>query len=199
MPENPNPTPLELKKEDKRRRILFAALVLFAEKGFSGTAVPEISKAAGVGAGTIYRYFESKEVLVNAVFRVTKTMLSEWLDARVVPLPEPEPSFRALLSALFDFARTHPVAFHFLELQDHAPYLDDESREVELSVLTPIRDMYQVYQAQGLLKPMPPDAAMALVWGSICGLIKAERLGYLTVDEHIEREAIEACWRMIGV
>ena len=51
---------------DKREAILAAALEAFVEKGFHGTAVPEIAARAGVGAGTIYRYFESKEAVVNA-------------------------------------------------------------------------------------------------------------------------------------
>src|SRR5690606_27876447 len=53
---------------DKREAILHAALELFVERGFWGTAVPEIAEKAGVGAGTIYRYFESKEALVNALY-----------------------------------------------------------------------------------------------------------------------------------
>src|ERR1035437_2808422 len=43
--------------DDKREAILGAALELFAERGFHGTAVPQIADKAGVGAGTIYRYF----------------------------------------------------------------------------------------------------------------------------------------------
>ncbi|MFN0246911.1 MAG: TetR/AcrR family transcriptional regulator, partial [Kofleriaceae bacterium] len=59
-------------KGDKREAILDAALELFVERGFFGTAVPEIADKAGVGAGTIYRYFESKEALVNAIYRQQK-------------------------------------------------------------------------------------------------------------------------------
>jgi len=57
---------------DKREAIMGAALDLFVERGFHGTAVPEIAQAAGVGAGTIYRYFEHKEALVNALYRPEK-------------------------------------------------------------------------------------------------------------------------------
>ena len=57
---------------DKREAIMQAALELFVERGFYGTAVPEIADRAGVGAGTIYRYFESKEALVNALYREQK-------------------------------------------------------------------------------------------------------------------------------
>ena len=46
---------------DKREAVLGAALELFVERGFHGTTVPEIAERAGVGAGTIYRHFASKE------------------------------------------------------------------------------------------------------------------------------------------
>ena len=42
---------------------------LFTERGFHGTAMPLVAERAGVAAGTIYRYFDSKEALVDAVFQ----------------------------------------------------------------------------------------------------------------------------------
>ncbi|HEY4124317.1 MAG TPA: helix-turn-helix domain-containing protein, partial [Rhizomicrobium sp.] len=53
--------------DDKRERLLDAALELFELRGFDGVAVPEIAHMAGVATGTIYRYFETKEALVNAL------------------------------------------------------------------------------------------------------------------------------------
>ncbi|MEQ9367019.1 MAG: helix-turn-helix domain-containing protein, partial [Leptospirales bacterium] len=58
----------------KAQAILDASLELFAEKGYDGTAVPLIAEKAGVGAGTIYRYFESKEVLVNILYNKWRTV-----------------------------------------------------------------------------------------------------------------------------
>ena len=48
----------------RQEAILQAALQLFAERGYHGTAVPEVASLAGVGTGTIYRYFESKHKLL---------------------------------------------------------------------------------------------------------------------------------------
>lgn len=61
---------------EKRQSILKAALELFVQRGFHGTAVPDIARGAGVGAGTIYRYFSNKEALVNELYRHWKTELS---------------------------------------------------------------------------------------------------------------------------
>ncbi|HRP08074.1 MAG TPA: phosphoenolpyruvate carboxylase, partial [Gemmatimonadales bacterium] len=52
---------------DRPVEILAAALNCFAERGFAATTMAEIAAAAGVTAGTIYRYFPSKEALVEAL------------------------------------------------------------------------------------------------------------------------------------
>src|SRR5215470_12397748 len=93
------------KKEDKRRRLLRAALELFAERGFLGTAVPLVAERAGVGAGTVYRFFDSKEALVNEVFREAKTRLRCALtDGLDLGLP-PKALFDDFWARLLRFAR----------------------------------------------------------------------------------------------
>jgi AcrR family transcriptional regulator len=47
--------------EERRKEILDAALRLFAERGFNDTTVGDIAAAAGMGTGTVYLYFPSKE------------------------------------------------------------------------------------------------------------------------------------------
>jgi AcrR family transcriptional regulator len=63
-------------------------LDLFAERGFYGTAVPLIAERAGVGAGTIYRYFDNKEALVNALYQKWK---AELFHATLENLPQDIP------------------------------------------------------------------------------------------------------------
>jgi AcrR family transcriptional regulator len=57
------------RQENRRKELIQVALRLFAERGIDGTAIPELAAAAGVGVGTIYRQFEDKGALVNAVYR----------------------------------------------------------------------------------------------------------------------------------
>ena len=56
----------DIEKQDEAKvRIIKAAVKLFAEKGFDGTRVSEIAKAAGVNQALIYYYFKGKEDLLN--------------------------------------------------------------------------------------------------------------------------------------
>ena len=54
--------------DDKRRRILQAAVKVFARKGYFAARVAEIARRADVADGTIYLYFKSKEALLVALF-----------------------------------------------------------------------------------------------------------------------------------
>ncbi len=181
--------------DDKRRRILDAALRVFAERGYHGTAVPEVAKAAGVSTGTLYHYFEAKELLVNEVYRDAKVQLR---TALFTDLPKLDPArgkawFTQLWQRLGAFALAQPDAFRFLEMQDHAPYLDRESKQLELSVLAPL-----FLEGKRLASETPVDVAIALLWGAFVGLVKASRLGYLELDARTLERAGNACWRLIS-
>ena len=53
--------------ENKRRAILQASKMLFAQKGFYGTAISDIVRETGMTVGTIYTYFSSKDEIVKAI------------------------------------------------------------------------------------------------------------------------------------
>ncbi|WXB13731.1 TetR/AcrR family transcriptional regulator [Pendulispora albinea] len=171
---------------------------MFAERGFHGTSVPEIARAARVGVGSIYRHFESKERLVNAVFREAKTKLRDALLLDFDMQRPPNVMFADVWSRLVRFQREHPVAFQFLEMQDHVPYLDGESRAVEASVLAPLLMAIESVLGVGEgASGVSPAVLIAMVWGGFVGLTKAERLGYLTLDDAMLRSAGEVCFAAI--
>ncbi|UOF92947.1 TetR/AcrR family transcriptional regulator [Fodinisporobacter ferrooxydans] len=57
----------EQKMTEKQRRILQAAVQLFAEKGFHASSTSEIAKKAEVAEGTIFRHFKTKKDLLYAL------------------------------------------------------------------------------------------------------------------------------------
>jgi AcrR family transcriptional regulator len=52
----------------KRDHIITAGITTFAQKGYTGTRIADVAEAAGIGKGTIYEYFRSKEALFYATF-----------------------------------------------------------------------------------------------------------------------------------
>jgi AcrR family transcriptional regulator len=173
---------------DKREAIMAAALELFVERGFYGTAVPEIAERASVGAGTIYRYFESKEALVNELYREQKMLFGQVaLDEFPAKAPTRE-QFRVLWMRMARFAIDHPSSFVFLELHHHARYLDGASRAVEQRMTGLFRDVVVGAQARGELKAGDPRVLMGLVMGGFIGVIRG------CVDD--DRPLGEADWKL---
>jgi AcrR family transcriptional regulator len=185
--------------DDKRRKVLDAALKVFAERGFHGTTVPEVATAAGVGTGTLYHYFEHKHQLVNEVYRDAKLRLREQLlenlpDPDLDKAGEAERWFTEVWHRLASYARKEPDTFKFLEMQDHVEYLDIESRQLEISTIAPLFLVGKgVHDRVGGPRI---DVVVALMWGAFVGLVKASRLGYLRLDDESLEQAGATVWRM---
>jgi AcrR family transcriptional regulator len=182
----------------KRAAILDAALELFAERGFHGTAVPLIAEKARVGAGTLYRYFASKESLVNVLYRqwkgkLTGAVLKDFpLDAHA------REQFGLFWRRITSFALEHPAGFAFLELQHHAPYLDAESRDLEEQSLQLIRGFVARAQSIGQMKAgTTPELIMAIVYGAAVGLLKGCHHGHLTLDEDTVSRGESLMWEAV--
>jgi TetR/AcrR family fatty acid metabolism transcriptional regulator len=56
---------------DRRRELLDAAIRVFARRGYHESRVGEIAEEAGVAHGLLYHYFDSKEQVLETVFRET--------------------------------------------------------------------------------------------------------------------------------
>lgn len=71
-----------MKDENKHKKILKAAINVFAEKGFYNSRVSEIAKEANVADGTIYLYFKNKDDILISLFeeefgRIVENMRKE--------------------------------------------------------------------------------------------------------------------------
>jgi AcrR family transcriptional regulator len=187
--------------DDKRRRVLDAALVEFSKRGFHGTTIPEIASAAKVSTGTLYHYFEHKHQLVNEVYRDAKLRLRSWmLDQLVEPDLDKEGDaerwFRELWRRFAAFAKREPQAFKFLEMQDHSDYIDNESKTLELSLLAPMFMVgTRIHAKAGGIRI---DVTIALMLGAFTGLVKAGRLGYLQLDDAALEDAGATTWRILA-
>jgi AcrR family transcriptional regulator len=74
---------------DKKAEILRCARVLFSSKGFKNTSVSDITKMAGMAAGTFYLYFPSKENLFMEIYFEENEKLKRATMAAVDPDGDP--------------------------------------------------------------------------------------------------------------
>jgi AcrR family transcriptional regulator len=193
----PRDTGLVAEPSAKRDAILAAALELFSERSFAGTPVPQVASRAGVGAGTIYRYFASKEDLANAVYQRCQRDLRAALASGVPPNLSPRQEFRWLWCGLWEFSSRRPRAFRFLETHHHATYLDAASLESRASAEEPISDFARRAQRAGAMREAPPELLLSMVLGAFVGLFKAADTGRIELSPEILARSEEAAWEMV--
>jgi AcrR family transcriptional regulator len=115
-------------------RILTAALGLVGRRGVRRLAMREISEAAGVSRGTLYRYFPSKDDVLAAAADYDERRFSDGLAEVLATVTVPAERIGAFIAYAFDFIRSHPARVLFESepefvlsyLLDHLPSLRGE-------------------------------------------------------------------------
>jgi AcrR family transcriptional regulator len=182
---------------DKREAIMTAALDLFVERGFFGTAVPEVAERAQVGAGTIYRYFDSKEALVNAIYRAEKMKMVAALLHDFPATATGREQFRAIWSRMAKFVDANPHGFSFCELHHHASYLDAESLAIEQRSTDLVVKFLEHAQVRGEIRKAPPHLLIGLVMGAFIGVVRWANEAKVELTPELWALAEQCTWEAI--
>lgn len=179
--------------------VVSTALTLFASHGVNATAMPDLARAAGIGVGTIYRHFATKEELANHVYRLCKTRLKQALWGEELDGDDSAARFQQLWRRMVGFALNRPEDFRFLELHHHAGYLDPESSRLSDESMAPVVPFLQAAARSGAMRPIPVPVAIAIVWGSLVALTKAHASGMQPLDQSTIDLAGDCLWRALAV
>ena len=98
-----------------REALLAKCLCLFAERGFAGTSIDEIARAAGVTKGAMYWHFESKDHLFQAILDRIRTRWQEVVHRPVSARRDPLDRLAQLFDSYADLFRESPEICLFLQ------------------------------------------------------------------------------------
>jgi AcrR family transcriptional regulator len=186
-----------MKKSDKRDDIIRASLELIAEHGFHGAPMAMIAEKAGVGVGTIYRYFENKDVLIKALHRDVEEKLFSVLTEDYSDEKPIRERFIYLGTMLLKYLISHPLYFRFLEQYYNSPYGVSLRRD-KIMRKTDNRDIFTDLFEQGtarqVMKDLPLSVHAALAFGPLIALARDHTLGLLELDNALIIKSVEACW-----
>lgn len=140
---------------DKRDLILRAATRVFARNGFFQSQVADIAKVAGVAAGTVYLYFESKDDLLVSIFE--RSMREAIADGRAALDGMSDPRQRLAHIAhlhLERLGRDRDLAVVFqVELRQSTKFMERFSSTLLQDYLGLIRDTIAMGQQAGVFRP----------------------------------------------
>ena len=171
------PSGAAAKPDDHARRsedILAAAVEVFARRGFAATDVQEIADQAGVGKGTVYRHFGTKEGLFLAAADRGARQLRAAVDATRTENSEPLTRMRAACVAFLTFFDQHS---EYLELviQERAHFRDRQTptffdRGDDENCSRWHAELEAMVQ-QTILRPLPVEQIMDMVAHMLFGAV----------------------------
>jgi AcrR family transcriptional regulator len=159
------PTPRD--SEAKLQHILIHAAQIFAEQGFAGTSMRDISRVTGVSLSGLYYYFESKQKLLYLIQYNTFTFIMEQLLSRLYAVHEPTARLRALVQNHIEYFLSHPNEMKVLAHEEEAldPPFRDEVAAIKRRYYALAREIFDGLAVEGLAPGIQPRVAILSLFG----------------------------------
>lgn len=187
-------------KLDKRDEIVRAALELIAEHGFHGAPMAMIAERAGVGAGTIYRYFENKDVMITELFRELEEKSKPLIKEGYAPDKPLRERFIHLNTALINYFIKNPLDFRFFEQFFNSPYGVVHRRDKLLGTnegCDVFKELFEDGISRQVMKDLPIVILFDLAFGPILAVARDHILNFIALDDVLISRTVEACWDAI--
>ncbi|WP_160064628.1 TetR/AcrR family transcriptional regulator [Psychromonas sp. L1A2] len=109
---------------DKRTQILIAAECVLAERGFYAFSMQNLADTAGVAAGTLYRYFDSKEALMNELQKFIREQSANIILAGFNECSTTKNKYDLVWQNIFDYVIANPRRLTLIEVLHCIPNVD---------------------------------------------------------------------------
>jgi AcrR family transcriptional regulator len=165
------------RQERRRTEILDAATKVFAQVGFASTDVQQIAAAAGVGKGTVYRYFPSKEELFLAAVDQGMQRLTANVNAAASFELAPLDRIAAGVTAYLTWFDRHPEMVE-LFIQERAQFRDRQRptyfahRDANLG---PWRELIASLIREGVIRDLPVESVLEVLSDLLYGTMFTNR------------------------
>jgi AcrR family transcriptional regulator len=143
-----HPAPLRADAERNRRRLIDAAAELFDERGMDAS-IAEIRERAGVGQGTVFRHFPTKEHLVAAVMRERMGALVDLARERQDD-EDPCAALHDFMAAAAEGKSVSQDLYRAICETDALPA--DEERELRNALVAAVGSLLERAQAEGSIR-----------------------------------------------
>jgi TetR/AcrR family fatty acid metabolism transcriptional regulator len=167
-------------KLDKRKRILDAAVKVFAAKGFFNAKVAEIARLASVADGTIYLYFKNKDDLLISLFEeVMRTVIVKFRAALTAEAHAGARLARLVRLHLAEFEQNPDLAAVFqVELRQSGRFMREYAKVDLISYLDLIGEIIEEGQRDGFFRrDFPAGVARHVLFGALDEVVSTWVLG----------------------
>ena len=189
---------------DKRRRILDAAIRVFAEHGYHGARVGDIAEDAGVAHGLLYHYFASKDDVLRTIFLENwGALIARFRAVEAADEPAPE-KLEGIAKILLRTWRNDPALVTVMVREvARSQQLQDRVDEVREAFAIVQRVIEEGQAAGDFRADLDPRLASWIFYGGLEEVLTGWVLGQLPDSEEdvgqAERVAVEIVFRGLAV
>jgi len=181
-----------------RQRLVRAALELFTTQGYHDTTTGQIARKAGVAEGTIYKHFQSKQHLLNELYRGAArwaARAAEEADGGPGPVRD---RLQALAQRLVAGAAQDPAVMQLYFVDRVGSLLDDKSRDAGREFHTALERLLARGKSDGVIRP-----GAAEVWAGVWLAVIRQALERVLARDWAEhspgvRQSIDAAWAALS-
>jgi len=165
----------------KQKKIIAAAIEIFAEKGYAATSTNEIAKKAGVAEGTIFRHYKTKkDLLLSIVAPMMARMLAPFVIKDINKVLDHnydslEDFLKAMVKNRAAFLEKNMPLFRILiqELPFHKELQEQFMEHIVTKIYVRMERIVEHYQDKGEILDMPPKSVIRLFISTIFGHLVA--------------------------
>jgi AcrR family transcriptional regulator len=183
--------------EDKRMAILDATLGLISKNGFHGTAMSMVAKEAGVSAGIIYHYFESKDDLMDELYRTIKRQFGQVIMDSFDQNQPLKTQIRRILGLMIRYYIQRPLESAFLEQYTRSPYYSPQIEAEVSQYYRPLIECFKRAQQEMIVKDFPDAVISTLTLDVATSLAQKHAAGFLNLTDELIERIIDASWEAI--
>jgi TetR/AcrR family fatty acid metabolism transcriptional regulator len=161
-------------REQKRNRILRAAIEVFASKGYFAARMNDVATAAEVADGTLYLYFEGKEHLLMSIFDDVLGRFIERLDTEITALDNPVEKLSVMIRLHLETLGRDRALANVLQIETRHSrrFMSLFTRGKLGEYLNRVRDIITEGQESGVFRgDISPGLATNLVFGAVDELV----------------------------
>ncbi|WP_305837197.1 TetR/AcrR family transcriptional regulator [Photobacterium leiognathi] len=183
---------------EKKQRILAAAEKLLAELGFHGLSMQMVAKEANVAAGTIYRYFNDKEDLLNQLHDHILSYIAAQISHNIVDSMPIKQRYRTMWLNLWHMTINGDAPLVIRGQFQSLPCQNKQDRiRISQKLFSPVATMFNDGKACGLFKDLDNEVLSVLSLETSCSLARRQiHRGLEISDDEIEA-VINASWDAI--
>jgi AcrR family transcriptional regulator len=186
--------PIPRDSEAKLQHILRTASQVFAQRGFAGASMRDISRATGVSLAGLYYYFENKQHLLYLIQNTTFTFVLESLRLRLRGVHEPPERLRLLVLNHIEYFLSHPNEMKVLSHEEDAlgdPY-GEKVQAIKRRYYALAREIFDSIAAEGLAPQIHPRIAVLSLFGMMNWTYKWHKPG-------VDPDAAELTAAIVGL